>query len=386
MRKATLLLCGALAMTVSACSLLKNKSDDTTKWSAQRYYSEAEDAMKRKDYEEAIKHFEALEARYPYGRYAEQAQIETAYAYYKSGEPQSAVDAADRFIRLHPTHPNVDYAYYLKGLSHFSTKRTLIERLGGEMDLSDRDPQAARQGFESFSELTARFPNSRYAADARARMLYLLNALARHDVRVARFYLAQAAYVATVNRCKHVIETYQRAPAVEDALGVMAYAYSRMGLPKLSEDTLRVLKTNFPSSGYLQNLERAALQGTPKKPGFMSRIARFGGDELDVPPPGSTGTASGGAQHTAGRAAKQSGMLKRLWPFGKKDPAVRAQPPAPTAAPAPAPATTPTPVPEADSRGSLGPPDPAPGDSPESTPPAEKEKKSLLKRLWPFGK
>ncbi|HEC13919.1 MAG TPA: outer membrane protein assembly factor BamD [Acidiferrobacteraceae bacterium] len=252
--------------SLTNCAWLPKGNDKTHDWSAQQFYNAGKDSLNDGDYEDAIKYYEGLEARYPYGRYAQQAQIEIAYAYYKFGEPESAIAAADRFIRLHPTHPNVDYTYYLKGLAHFSTKRGFLDRFAGEPDLSDRDPQGVRAAFESFRELVNRYPNSRYAIDAADRMAYLLNALARHDIRVAQYYMDRGAYVAVINRSKHVIENYQRAPAVEDALGMMATAYLNIGLNKLAADTTRVLKKNFPNSVYLKS-------GTDKqKRGLLSRL------------------------------------------------------------------------------------------------------------------
>ncbi len=252
MRRALLPLLFAAALLLPAgCAWLPKGGDDTQGWSARQFYNAARQALDEGDYEDAIKYYEGLEARYPYGRYAQQAQLEIAYAYYKYGEPESAVAAADRFIQLHPDHPHVDYAYYLKGLAHFNTKRNILDRFAGSPDLSDRDPQGVRAAFKAFKALVTRYPDSRYAEDARHRLNYLLNALARHDIRVAEYYFRRGAYVAVVNRCKYVIENYQRAAAVEDALGLMARAYRRMGLDRLAADTLRVLKKNFPTSPYL---------------------------------------------------------------------------------------------------------------------------------------
>jgi outer membrane protein assembly factor BamD len=297
-----ILFCTA-TLALSGCSWWKSRvtGDEPKNWTVEHYYQEAKDALDRRDYEEAIKHFEGLEARYPYGPFAEQAQFEVAYAYYKYGEPQSAVNAADRFIRLHPTHPAVDYAYYLKGLAHFNTKRNVIDRLGGEPDLSDRDPAAAREAFEAFSELVTRFPESRYTADARQRMAYLLNALARHDLGVARFYIDRKAYVAAINRCKHVVESYQNAPAVEDALGLMMQTYRDMGLPDLAADTERVLRANFPDSTYLGgNAARVAETGRWWWP--------FGGD--DAPPAAASAVP---APPTEAQEPAQAGEKKNRW-------------------------------------------------------------------------
>lgn len=247
------LVLAALALH-AACAT--TPEDPTRDWSAERFYQEAKAAMKSGDYETAIKHLEGLEARYPYGRYAEQAQLEIAYAYYKNDEPALAIAAADRFIRMHPTHPHVDYAYYLKGLANFHGERDLINwLLGAKDDLSDRDPKAAREAYNAFRELVERFPNSRYAADARQRMAYLFASQARYEVQVARFYYERGAYVAAVNRAKYALENYPRTPATEDALGLLAKSYKQMGLTKLYEDTRRVLALNFPDSHYLKELQ-----------------------------------------------------------------------------------------------------------------------------------
>lgn len=241
----------ALAVALLAgCGNLFTSEDETQTWSAQRLYSEAKDELNSGNYQRAIKLFETLEARYPYGRFAMQAQLEVAYAYYKDGEVAQAVQAADRFIKLHPNHPNVDYAYYLKGLAHFNTQSGFLARMGGQ-DLTERDPKAARDSFEAFKDLVTRFPESRYAEDARARMLYLVNSLAMHEVHAARYYVRRGAYVAAVNRAKFALENYPETPAVEDALAVMMVSYDAMGMNDLRDDTRRVLEKNFPKSEWL---------------------------------------------------------------------------------------------------------------------------------------
>lgn len=231
--------------------------DETKNWSAQKLYSEAKDKMNDGDYDLAIQYFEKLEARYPYGRYAEQAQLEVAYAHYKNDDPALAVAAAERFIRLHPTHPNVDYAYYLKGLVNFHGEQSFINWLfGAKEDLAQHDPKGTRESYLAFKELVERFPQSRYAEDSIKRMAYLFEAQARHEIQVARFYYERGAYVAAVSRCKYALETYPQTPSIEDALGIQAMAYKRMGLEPLYTDTLRVLKLNFPESRYLAKAER----------------------------------------------------------------------------------------------------------------------------------
>jgi outer membrane protein assembly factor BamD len=244
-----------LMLALAGCASL---SDDPTKgWSAQRLYTEGKTALTNKEYTTAIQHFEKLEARYPYGPYAEQAMLETAYAYYKSDEMASAIAAANRFMRTHPTHPHVDYALYLKGLASFDEERSSLEKIFGAGDPSKRDPKALRDAYDAFKEIAQRFPNSRYADDSRNRLVYLTNAMAMSDIHAARYYYQRHAYVATVNRAKNVIENYQRTPAVEDALGLQALAYRGLGLTDLMADTRRVLEKNFPKSRYLQELDAA---------------------------------------------------------------------------------------------------------------------------------
>ncbi|AAZ96762.1 putative competence lipoprotein precursor [Thiobacillus denitrificans ATCC 25259] len=243
----------AAALALGGCGLLPEVKDETTGWSAQKLYAEAKDNLNEGNYERAVKLFETLESRYPFGRYAQQAQLEVAYAYYKDNEPISAVAACDRFIKLHPNHPNVDYAYYLKGLANFNDDLGLLGNLV-DQDMSERDPRAARDAFLAFKELATRFPQSIYAADATARMKYLVNALANNEVHVAKYYLKRKAYVAAANRAKEVLKTYPEAPALEEALAIMALSYDRLKLPELRDDARRVLTLNFPNSKYLQGV------------------------------------------------------------------------------------------------------------------------------------
>jgi len=246
-----------ILLLVAGCA--STPDDPTKNWTAQRLYSEGKEALTKGNYATAIKHFESLEARYPYGAYSEQGQIEVAYAYYKDQEMASAIAATERFIRLHPTHPNVDYAYYLKGLASIDEERNFLEAFLTDIDLSDRDSKALRMAYDTFRELVQRFPNSKYAEDSRLRMAYLVNALAMGEIHVAKYYFKRGAYVAVANRCKEVIERYQGTAAIEDALGLQAKAYKKMGLEQLMNDSLRVLEINFPNSRYIK--EVAALSG-----------------------------------------------------------------------------------------------------------------------------
>lgn len=234
---------------LGGCGLLPEQTDETAGWSASKLYTEAKDAMNDGAYDKAIKYFEKLEARFPYGRYAQQAQLEVAYAYYRQAEPASAIAACDRFIRLHPNHPNVDYAYYLKGLANFNEDLGLLGYVSLQ-DLTERDPKAARESFDAFKVLVNKYPESRYTPDATARMKYLVNALASHEVHVARYYMKREAYVAAVNRAQTAIKTYPDAPANEEALFIMVKAYDMLGMNDLRDDAERVMRKNFPQSEY----------------------------------------------------------------------------------------------------------------------------------------
>jgi outer membrane protein assembly factor BamD len=253
MRSSLLALLAAplLSLALAGCGLFSTPDDETVGWSAQKLYGEAKDAMQGKDFQKAIKYLEKLEARFPYGRFAQQAQLEVAYAYWKDNERASALAAADRFIKLYPNHPSVDYAYYLKGLINFNELQGLLSFLTNP-DMTDRDPKATREAFESFKEVVNRFPDSKYAADSAARMRYLVNALASHEVHVARYYMRRSAYVAAANRAQFAIQHYPQAPAIEEAVFILVKAYDALGMSDLRDAADRVMQTNFPNSDYLK--------------------------------------------------------------------------------------------------------------------------------------
>lgn len=238
-------------LLLAGCAIFGDPTefDETKGWSVDRLYNEAEALMRSRDYEKAIDYFQKLESRYPHGRYATQAQMEIIYSYYKQGDPISTITAADRFIKLHPNHPNIDYAYYMKGLATFN-QRGIIEKLT-EQQISDRDPKSLRESFLSLKELVTRYPNSRYLKDANLRMTYLVNTLAAHEMHVARYYMKRKAYVAALNRGKYVLENYPNSTSVEEALVIMVSAYDLLGMEDLREDTMRVLQTNYPNSRML---------------------------------------------------------------------------------------------------------------------------------------
>jgi len=240
-----------LGVFIAACGLIPDQVDETKGWSAQKLYTEAKDNLNERNYELAIKYYQKLEARYPYGRYAQQAQIEVAYAYFKDGDAVQAVAACDRFIKLHPNHPNVDYVYYLRGLANFNDDLGLTGYLSGQ-DLTERDPKAARDAFDAFRELATRHSDSRYAPDAVARMNYLLNALASHEIHVARYYMKRGAFIAAANRAQFALKTYPQAPANEEGLLILVRAYDALSMADLRDDAERVLKKNFPDSKYLK--------------------------------------------------------------------------------------------------------------------------------------
>ncbi len=239
-----------LVAAAAGCGLLPEQKDETAGWSAQRLYGEAKDEMTVRNWEKAIKLLEQLEARYPYGRYAQQAQLDVAYAYWKSGERASAIAAADRFIKLYPNHPNVDYAYYLKGLVNFNENQGLFAVFDNP-DMTERDPKSSRESFDAFKDLVARFPESKYAEDSAARMRYLVNSLAQNEVHVARYYMKRAAYVAAANRAQYAVQNYAQAPAIEEALFIMVKAYDALGMSELRDAADRVMRKNFPQSRYL---------------------------------------------------------------------------------------------------------------------------------------
>jgi outer membrane protein assembly factor BamD len=242
-----------LCALVAGCSWFGEKPDITKDWSETRLYTAAKERLENDDYEKAIEYYEKLEARYPFGPHSQQAQLDLTYTYYKNDQPASAIAAADRFIKLHPRHPNVDYAYYIKGLANYVKTGGIVSRVV-KKDYSKRDTGAAMEAFRDLSELTRRFPNSKYAEDAAQRMLFLKNTLAMHEVHVARYYFSRGAYVAAANRARYVVENYQRTPAMPDALVVMAKAYKSMQLPELSEDAVRVLELNYPDHPGIQEV------------------------------------------------------------------------------------------------------------------------------------
>lgn len=278
-----LLLIATLALT-AACSS-KQVIDENL--SEAELYQQAQEHLDNTSYTSAANTLKALESRYPFGRYAEQAQLELIYAYYKNQEPEAAKAAAERFIRLHPQHADVDYAWYLKGLASFDQDRGLLARFL-PLDMTKRDPGAARDSFNEFAQLVSRYPNSRYAPDAKARMIYLRNLLATYEIHVARYYLKREAYIAAANRGRYVVENFQQTPAVGDGLAIMTEAYQRLSLDDLAASSLATLKLNYPEHPSLESGEFVPSEEEADTRSWLSR-ATLGLIESDAPlPPGQT--------------------------------------------------------------------------------------------------
>ena len=234
-----------LLLALLGCSGNDELPDMAADSGEQQMYEEAQRYLRGGNFDLAVRSLQLLESRYPFGRYAEQAQLELIYAHYNAYEHEAAVEAADRFIRLHPQHPNVDYAYYMKGLSAYTGNEDVFNRFLPN-DPTKRDTSQAKEAFAEFAQLVSRFPDSPYAADARARMISLRNLLARHEINVANYYLRRGAYLAATNRGRYVVENFQRTPAVADGLAIMAQGYILLGLDELANDSIEVLALNYP--------------------------------------------------------------------------------------------------------------------------------------------
>jgi outer membrane protein assembly factor BamD len=244
-----LLLALLLTALVAGCG---SNDDEFANSTEDRLWELGENSMTVSNWPRAIAVFQQIEAQFPFGRYAAQSQLELIYAYYMNNEPEAARAAADRFIRLYPDHANIDYAYYMKGMSFYSADSRILGRYL-PTDPSKRDPGQARESFSDFSQLLSRYPNSPYATDARARMIYLRNLLAAYEIHVAEFYIQRQAYLASLNRARYVVENFQGAPAVPRALEIMVEMYLRLGLNDLADQSLAILKQNHPDSLTLDN-------------------------------------------------------------------------------------------------------------------------------------
>jgi outer membrane protein assembly factor BamD len=242
----------ALLLTVAALlgGCASKQPDPTAKMTPDEIYAQAKEEIANIQYAKGIGLLEKLEGRAAGTPLAQQAQLDKAYAHYKAEEPAQAIATLDRFMRLHPASPAIDYALYLKGLVNFNENMGLFASWVRQ-DLAERDQQAAKESFASFKELVTRFPESRYTPDARARMTYIVNSLAKYEVHVARYYYSRGAYVAAINRAQQAIADYRDAPALEEALYILVQCYDALQMTQLRDDTRRVLQTNYPQSSYL---------------------------------------------------------------------------------------------------------------------------------------
>lgn len=242
--------CLAVALFAGGCASQREREIAGT---PDGLYQRASESLASGSYDEAVRIYEVLEARYPFSDAARQSRLDIMFAYYRKGAKEEAIDAADTFIRENPTHPRIDYAYYLKGLVYFDRDLNFLERWF-DVDAASRPPQDGRLAFEAFSRVVTQFPRSEYAPDARQRMIYMRNRLADYEVNVARYYMKRGAWVAAQNRARFVIEQYDGAPAMRDALEILAESYRNLGLNDLAADTARVLAANFP--GRAKQLEK----------------------------------------------------------------------------------------------------------------------------------
>lgn len=248
MKRSVTALAGALlALALAGCGMFSDKLEDAKNWGAPEFYKAAKSEFDNGNWEASIKIYEALEAKFPYGRFAQQAQMESAYAYYKLGDTPQSISAIDKFAKMHPNHAQLDYMLYLRALVNFKEDLGPLTRVV-QQDLADRDPKAARESFEGFKEVVNRFPNTRYAEDSRERMAYLVEALARHEVKVARYYLSRGAYLAAANRSQDCITRFPGSPSRREALDILVEAYDRMGLTELRDDARKVLARNYPDA------------------------------------------------------------------------------------------------------------------------------------------
>lgn len=244
-----LLLAGA-GLLLAACS--STPDDKTSNWSPNKLYAEAKDELNSGAYDKAAVLLEKLEGRAAGTPLAQQAQLDKAYAHYKAAEPAQATAALDRFMKLHPASPAIDYALYLKGLINFNDDLGWFSFITLQ-NLSERDQKAAKESFESFKELVTRFPDSRYAPDARLRMTFIVNSLAEYEVHVARYYFRRGAYLAAINRAQAALADYRDVPALEEALHIMVKSYEALGMRQLSDDAKRVLESSYPNSEFTTN-------------------------------------------------------------------------------------------------------------------------------------
>ncbi len=280
-----------LLLLLSGCSLFDGEEEDEFAGlsTEEQFYQRALGQLNGQNFRGSITTYQALESRFPFGRFAAQAQIEIVYAYYRNQDMEAARAAADRFIRLHPDNENVDYAYYMKGLASFEDGSGLFSRFL-PIDHTKRDPGRAQESFSDFAQLLALYPDSPYAADARSRMIYLRNNLAAYEIHVANYYLERLAYIAALRRGQYVVENFQGTPAVSDGIAIMVEAYLRMGLSDLADTSLALLKENYPDHASIDNNDDFIIRSEITNPSLLYTVT-FGllGDNAIEPPLAPTG-------------------------------------------------------------------------------------------------
>lgn len=265
----------SLVLGLSSCKTVgkwfgRDSDEKTETLPVEEMYSEAKEAMNNQNYHKALTYYQRLTSRFPFGAYSEQSQLELAYVQYKQGKREDASSTIDRFIRTYPTHPHIDYAYYLKAVINFEQRNAVFARIT-RLDLSSRDLGAPTQSFNDFNEVVRRFPNSPYAVDSAKRMIYLRNMLARYELNVGLYYLRRGAYVAAAGRGKYLIETYPQSEYQGDALALMAISYNAVGQKTLADDARSVLQKNHPDHPYLNGK-------WPRKKGLFRQLNPFAGE------------------------------------------------------------------------------------------------------------
>lgn len=250
-----ILIASCVALVLTGCANKGTSVDKdaqiTQSWTVQQLYTEAQDDLNGKNYTRAVKLYDILQSRFPNGRYAQQAQLDKAYAHYRDAEPAKALAELDSFEKKYPKHENLDYVFYLRGLVAFNEDTSFVTKLASQ-DWADRDQKANREAYGYFNTLITRWPDSKYAPDARERMSKLVVAFAGNEMAIARYYLNRGAYVAASNRAQNVVQHYQNTPFTEEALAILVTSYDKLGQTQLSQDTQRVLLTNFPESQFAE--------------------------------------------------------------------------------------------------------------------------------------
>lgn len=260
------ILAAVLVALLAVAGGCKSDRDFQEYRTAAELYEDAKTSMDKHNWRRAVQEYKLLQTRYPFGRYTEQSMLDLAYCYFKAQQPENALSTLDRFIRTYPAHANVDYAFYLKGLVNYEENLGVLERMMPSR-VRDRDQTNARDAFADFKELLRRFPDSRYAADARQRMVFLRNNLAAYEIAVGEYYLRRKAYIAVVNRARYVLENYPGTPQNADALMLLHEAYGELNMPELADDAFAVLETNYPDFYYVL--------GKKKKESWLSRLWPF---------------------------------------------------------------------------------------------------------------